>query len=413
MGSAIEAGLMATMRAAIDHSLRELASAQLDELAPASVNETAQPRGKHVIGPDERRLTLADLPLPDTKRWVIQRKAEVVAAVRDGLLSLEEACTRYALSSDEILSWQRCSDRFGLAGLRTTWTQFYLRGVVKAGEFETPAGSGCVGVRGQPANCLDPASRDKGKTPSPVRGSRVGRSSGASSGKVETGFPSGNATNATDREHIHFPQKLNVLWSIFRKSGDRFSVRKCDKRNRPRAHSISLETGCALGDMEGNNALPYPDLAQALQARILADVKAAMAGHAPHNRPDSHEGRTVEALEAQIATLEEAVTKAQALGEQRRREAETAAKRVEALEAKIATLEKAGAKAEALGEQRRREAETAATRADDLVAELIEMTSELVEISKRMAEQAAATEKVRAEFDAYRSRTWWWRYPTG
>jgi hypothetical protein len=134
---------MATMRAAIDHPLRELASAQLDELALASVSETAQPRVKHVVGPDGRRLTLADLPLPDTKRWVIRRKAEVVAAVRGGLLSLEEACRRYALSSDEILSWQQCSDRFGLAGLRTTWTQFYLRRVAKVGEFETPAGSAC------------------------------------------------------------------------------------------------------------------------------------------------------------------------------------------------------------------------------------------------------------------------------
>ena len=127
-------------------------------------------------------------------------------------------------------------------------------------------------------------------------------------------------------------------------------------------------------DREGNSALPYPDLAQALQARILADLKAETGGHTPRNRPDPHERRTVGALEAQIATLEEAVTKAEALGEQRRREAETAAKQ-----------------------------------ADDLVAELIAMTSELVEISKRMAEQAAATEKVRAEFDAYRSRTWWWR----
>ena len=159
--------------------------------------------------------------------------------------------------------------------------------------------------------------------------------------------------------------------------------------------------------------MPYPDLAQALQARILADLKAETAGHTPRNRPDPHERRTVGALEAQIATLEEAVTKAEALGEQRRREAEMAARRVGALEAKIVTLEKAGAKAEALGEQRRREAETAAKQADDLVAELIAMTSELVEVSKRMAEQAAATEKVRAEFDAYRSRTWWWRYPTG
>jgi len=37
---------------------------------------------------------------------VIRRKAEVVAAVRGGLLSLEEACSRYTLTVDEFLSWQ-------------------------------------------------------------------------------------------------------------------------------------------------------------------------------------------------------------------------------------------------------------------------------------------------------------------
>jgi len=99
------------------------------ELAAMDANETARPPVEHVIGPNGRCLTLADLPLPDTKRWVIQRKAEVVAAVRGGLLSLEEACSRYALDSNEFISWERCIDRFGPAGLRTTWTQFYLRGV--------------------------------------------------------------------------------------------------------------------------------------------------------------------------------------------------------------------------------------------------------------------------------------------
>jgi hypothetical protein len=78
-------------------------------------------------------LTLADLPLPETKRWVIRRKAEVVAAVRGGLLSLEEACSRYALSSDEVLSWQQCIDRFEIAGLRTTRTQFHMRSIVRSG----------------------------------------------------------------------------------------------------------------------------------------------------------------------------------------------------------------------------------------------------------------------------------------
>jgi len=47
---------------------------------------------QHVIGPDGRHLGVADLPSPETKRWVIRRKAEVVAAVRGGLLSLEQVC---------------------------------------------------------------------------------------------------------------------------------------------------------------------------------------------------------------------------------------------------------------------------------------------------------------------------------
>ena len=83
---------------------------------------------KYVIGPDGGPLTIADLPSPDTKRWVIRRKAQVVAAVRGGLLSLEEACSRYTLTADEFLSWQAAVDQHGLAGLRTTRTQHYRSG---------------------------------------------------------------------------------------------------------------------------------------------------------------------------------------------------------------------------------------------------------------------------------------------
>jgi Protein of unknown function (DUF1153) len=49
--------------------------------------EPGIPRMKHVIGPDGGLLTIADLPAPETKRWVIRRKAVVVAAVRGGLLT--------------------------------------------------------------------------------------------------------------------------------------------------------------------------------------------------------------------------------------------------------------------------------------------------------------------------------------
>jgi len=56
------------------------------------MTDLVRPRVKYVIGPDGSPLTIADLPPTNTRRWVIRRKAEVVAAVRGGLLSLEEAC---------------------------------------------------------------------------------------------------------------------------------------------------------------------------------------------------------------------------------------------------------------------------------------------------------------------------------
>ena len=82
------------------------------------MTEPHRPRVKYVIGPDGSPLTIADLPAPGTK-------AEVVAAVRGGLLSLEEACSRYTLTVDEFLSWQFSIDQHGLAGLRTTRIQQY------------------------------------------------------------------------------------------------------------------------------------------------------------------------------------------------------------------------------------------------------------------------------------------------
>ena len=45
--------------------------------------------------------------------------------MRGGLLSLEEACSRYTLTVDELLSWQYSIDQHGLAGLRSTRTQQY------------------------------------------------------------------------------------------------------------------------------------------------------------------------------------------------------------------------------------------------------------------------------------------------
>jgi len=68
---------------------------------------------------------VADLPAPDTKRWVVRRKAIVVRAVRNGLLTLQDACKRYNLSEEEFLAWERAIDRHGLPGLRVTRLQIY------------------------------------------------------------------------------------------------------------------------------------------------------------------------------------------------------------------------------------------------------------------------------------------------
>ena len=82
-------------------------------------------RPAQVIGPLGEPLTLKDLPSPKTKRWVMRRKAEVVAAVNGGLLTIDEVLERYGLTLEEFASWQRAMDRSGMKGLRVTRIQQY------------------------------------------------------------------------------------------------------------------------------------------------------------------------------------------------------------------------------------------------------------------------------------------------
>ena len=89
------------------------------------MTDTIRPRVKYVIGPDGSPLTIADLPPENTKRGVIRRKAEVVAAVNGGLLTIDEVLERYGLTLEEFASWQRAVDRSGMQGLRVTRIQHY------------------------------------------------------------------------------------------------------------------------------------------------------------------------------------------------------------------------------------------------------------------------------------------------
>lgn len=82
-------------------------------------------RPDQVIGPLGEPLTIADLPSPQTRRWVVRRKAEVVSAVNGGLLSVDDVLERYGLTLEEFASWQRAVDRSGMQGLRVTRIQHY------------------------------------------------------------------------------------------------------------------------------------------------------------------------------------------------------------------------------------------------------------------------------------------------
>lgn len=57
-------------------------------------------------------------PPAGTRRWVARRKAQVVEAVQNGKLRLDEALRRYELSIEEFSLWKRRFYRSGVEGLR-------------------------------------------------------------------------------------------------------------------------------------------------------------------------------------------------------------------------------------------------------------------------------------------------------
>ena len=71
----------------------------------------------------QRQMMLNELPPPDTKRWVIKRKAAVVAAVKNGVITLDDVCWLYDISAEEFLIWQEMVDKHGIRGLRVTKLQ--------------------------------------------------------------------------------------------------------------------------------------------------------------------------------------------------------------------------------------------------------------------------------------------------
>jgi len=78
---------------------------------------------RQVTLPDGTILTRADLPSPQTRRWVASRKATVVRAVLHGLIGEEEALERYGLSEEEFRLWCDAVISHGEAALKVTSIQ--------------------------------------------------------------------------------------------------------------------------------------------------------------------------------------------------------------------------------------------------------------------------------------------------
>jgi len=70
------------------------------------------------IGHCGQKLTLDNLPPSKPRRWLPRLKADVVAAVNGGLLTVDEACDRYELSVQELACWTTAVATGGLKDLQ-------------------------------------------------------------------------------------------------------------------------------------------------------------------------------------------------------------------------------------------------------------------------------------------------------
>ena len=91
----------------------------------ASVFKENQMNPVEVILPDGSKLNRSDLPDPNVTRWVVRHKRNVANAVLFQLMSFDEACYRYDLSQEELLSWLKMIKYHGVDALKVTRLKTY------------------------------------------------------------------------------------------------------------------------------------------------------------------------------------------------------------------------------------------------------------------------------------------------
>jgi hypothetical protein len=75
---------------------------------------------KAAIGLRGNVITPYDLPPAHGVRWTSLRKADLIAAIVGGVITLDEAKARYALTTEELSEWRRALAAGGVSGLKAT-----------------------------------------------------------------------------------------------------------------------------------------------------------------------------------------------------------------------------------------------------------------------------------------------------
>ena len=94
----------------IGERCRNRASRACASGANTTLKAFSRPTVSYVRGTDGSALSLSDLPTTNSGRWARRHKVNVVAAVRGGLVSLEDVCLRYGMTTEEFLSWSLAVD---------------------------------------------------------------------------------------------------------------------------------------------------------------------------------------------------------------------------------------------------------------------------------------------------------------
>jgi len=113
--------MLGTLKARFHHPLNLSAHHPIRISEGVSVMYLKKVDGPRAVTlPDGKVFSRADLPPPDTARWVASRKLAVVRGIAFGLIPRAEALHIYGLTDEELDGWTHALKEKGIDGLKVT-----------------------------------------------------------------------------------------------------------------------------------------------------------------------------------------------------------------------------------------------------------------------------------------------------